>query len=461
MKYFIPEWDDRIDQDYDFISDQYSSRHKRDPYSDHYMWEVFGLKDVPFDGVLVSKLKVEENMKKRIEISEIGIHKFLRLPQNFMIMGDCGAFGYMKEKVPPYHPIKILDYYRDNGFNIGVTVDHLVVPKFKEEKDQRMKITFTNGLKGYEVWVKKYRSDFELLVAVQGIDIDDYVTMFKDYYKHGVRNFAFGGLVRSPTKHICRLIDELREVIERHKMMPDRFHFFGLGRFQLFIKYAELEELGIQVSFDTASWLRRAWLSGVNYYDNYYTINDGLGGYRAIRIPQTARKRTGLRGKKKLGKDVDLDKLKKLENECLTKLRLYDLGKNTIEQAMDCIKELNKVLEWDNNLEKHYYRTLKDKPWKKCNCPICKSIGIEVIIFRGNNRNRRRGFHNTYLIYHDILKNPERWPLIEMKKEHKCKINKLHEGDLRSYIRQYINKIRNRELLHVLFLKFFPKSLDR
>ena len=30
---------------------------------------------------------------------------------------------------------------------------------------------------------------------------------------------------------------------------------------------------------------------------------------------------------------------------------------------------------------------------------ICKEIGMDVIIFRGNNRNRRRGFHNTFVFY--------------------------------------------------------------
>ena len=40
--------------------------------------------------------------------------------------------------------------------------------------------------------------------------------------------------------------------------------------------------------------------------------------------------------------------------------------------------------------------TLKEMPWKKCKCSICKEVGIEVILFRGNNRNRRRGMHNLY-----------------------------------------------------------------
>jgi hypothetical protein len=46
-----------------------------------------------------------------------------------------------------------------------------------------------------------------------------------------------------------------------------------------------------------------------------------------------------------------------------------------------------------------YRRTLTDRPWRECSCPICQDIGIEVIIFRGNNRNRRRGFHNVKVFY--------------------------------------------------------------
>ena len=34
-----------------------------------------------------------------------------------------------------------------------------------------------------------------------------------------------------------------------------------------------------------------------------------------------------------------------------------------------------------------------------CACDICRRDGIQVVIFRGNNRNRRRGFHNTYVFY--------------------------------------------------------------
>jgi len=44
-------------------------------------------------------------------------------------------------------------------------------------------------------------------------------------------------------------------------------------------------------------------------------------------------------------------------------------------------------------------RTLAAAPWKHCDCDICAHIGVEVIIFRSANRNRRRGFHNLG-VYH-------------------------------------------------------------
>ncbi|QWC20740.1 queuine tRNA-ribosyltransferase tRNA-guanine transglycosylase [Halorubrum sp. 2020YC2] len=62
----------------------------------------------------------------------------------------------------------------------------------------------------------------------------------------------------------------------------------------------------------------------------------------------------------------------------------------------------------DEDLLEGYRETLRSRPWDRCDCPICEDLGIEVAIFRGNNRNRRRGFHNTYRFYqkfkHDLPK---------------------------------------------------------
>jgi len=405
MKYFIPEWDDRVDPEYDFVTDSYSSGHKEDPIeNDVYMWNIFGLDDAPIDGVLVSRITIMQNKDKYRRALERGIHGVLRLPKSFEVMGDCGAFGYVDERKPPYDPIETLKYYRDLGFNYGVSVDHLVVPKFKRDKNFRMQLTYENGIRSYEEWLKNYRSDFQLVVAVQGWSVKDYLKMYENYLKHGIRHMGFGGLVRSPTPFIIDLIDKLIEKIKETKVVPEYLHFFGLARFSLFPKFQELEDLGVKIGFDSASYLRKAWLASPSAQLNYLSL-DGKG-YTAIRIPFVDR---GFRTNREFFGSVDLETLKSLEQNCLRKLRMYDRGEIDLQSVLSSLSEFNRAIGGEPEVViKYYKRTLEEKPWKKCSCLICKSIGIEVIIFRGNNRNRRRGFHNTYIFY-KVLKNPNLW----------------------------------------------------
>lgn len=403
MKYFIPEWDDRVDPNYDFVNDKHSKEHSENPIeNDVYTWNIFGIENAPIDGVLVSRVTITGNKKKYEKILAEGIHKVLRLPKSFEIMGDCGAFGYVKEKTPPYDPLETLRYYSDLGFNYGVSVDHLVVPAFGKKKDLRMRITYENGIKSYREWLRNYKNDYQLVVVVQGQNIDDYLKMYNDYVKHGVRHLAFGGLVRSPTPFITSLIEELLKKIKESQVIPAYLHFFGLARFSLFPRFQEFEELDIQIGFDSASYLRKAWLSSPSTQLNYLSLE--RGGYAAIRIPFWTRKLS----KKKETPREKVESIQKLEQECLVKLRMYGKDEIDIESVLQSLSRFNAELGGKPELINFYKRTLQEKPWKECDCPICRSIGIEVVIFRGNNRNRRRGFHNTYVFY-EILRNPELW----------------------------------------------------
>ncbi|WP_435344857.1 DUF6884 domain-containing protein [Haloarchaeobius sp. HRN-SO-5] len=56
----------------------------------------------------------------------------------------------------------------------------------------------------------------------------------------------------------------------------------------------------------------------------------------------------------------------------------------------------------DDDLLEAYQQTLQNRPWEQCECPICIENGVEVCIFRGNDRNRRRGFHNTRRFYDEF-----------------------------------------------------------
>jgi hypothetical protein len=100
------------------------------------------------------------------------------------------------------------------------------------------------------------------------------------------------------------------------------------------------------------------------------------------------------------------DALVQLETEALSALRDYDVGKRVLSDTVERVLAYSRWFTWnpgkselDNDratwkARDRIERTLKDRPWKSCQCPVCAAISIEVMLFRGNNRNRRRGFHN-------------------------------------------------------------------
>jgi hypothetical protein len=74
----------------------------------------------------------------------------------------------------------------------------------------------------------------------------------------------------------------------------------------------------------------------------------------------------------------------------------------TDTEGLELISDIvSTYAEWvgDDDLIEAYEETLRERPWERCSCSICSEIGIEVAIFRGNDRNRRRGFHNTRRFY--------------------------------------------------------------
>jgi len=433
MKYFIPEWDDKVDPKYDFLTDEHSKEHEKDPVgNDVYMWDIFGLEDVPFDGVLVSRMKIEENKSKFEAIQEKGIHSFLRLPKTFPIMGDCGAWGYIDQPEPPFRTREIVEYYANCGFNLGVSIDHLIIPglvkKNPEEAKKRWKITLENAREFLEIWQSKdvFFNNFRPIGVAQGWDVSSYKEAVRRLLEMGYDYIGLGGLARAPTGKLesvskAKLLlpilkgvsEEVRGFHEKTKKKID-IHVFGIAR-QNHLK--TLQELGV-TSFDSASFLRRAWLGARS---NYFSV-DGKS-YAAIRIPQTDRSPKA----KEIIKEgkATLEQIQLLEKECLKLMRDYDKGLIDIDNVLKLVLEYDKFIgEGREQFEEYFRRTLKDEPWKACPCVICKNLGIEVIIFRGNNRNRRRGFHNTYVFY-QILKNPELWSKLNKKEESEKEMNLL------------------------------------
>jgi hypothetical protein len=154
-------------------------------------------------------------------------------------------------------------------------------------------------------------------------------------------------------------------------------------------------------SFDSATYFRKAWLRS----DQNYLGADGQW-YAAIRVPPLRDPRT----KNRLGESgVNETRMGELETTALRLLRAYDKGTVSIDDALVAVLEYDKLLQraelMDDKLVAAYRRTLEARPWRACGCAMCSRLGIEVAIFRGINRNKRRGAHNTLQLFERVNRN--------------------------------------------------------
>lgn len=128
MRFYVPEWDDNVDADYDFVHDEHSSL---DPSKRNlsYIWDIFDRETTPIDGVLISREQVEDTPSKFDRITESGVYEapLLDIPEWLPTISDCGAWGYKSLPFPPYGNKGMLDFYEKLNVTVGVTIDHLVL----------------------------------------------------------------------------------------------------------------------------------------------------------------------------------------------------------------------------------------------------------------------------------------------------------------------------------------------
>lgn len=397
LKFFLPENDDRVDPNYDFLTD--ISQKDRNPLlHDVYSHQIYGRPQ--YDGLLVSKVNIDNATQQKIKLIEEmgGIHQFLHLPEDFPIMGDCGAFSYISKDVPPYTTKEIIDYYDELGINYGVSVDHLVVGPFKKNPEIR-EFRYNLTLKMAEEFITEYQKGthkFHPIGIIQGWDPKSFKDAALHLIKLGYDYIAIGGLAREQSGKIYEILKEISPIIPSKNF---RIHLFGVARDMRTMR--SFHKLGV-TSFDSSSPLRRAWL-GTGH--NYHTISGKH--YTAIRIPE-AKETAGRVKKMVLEGKGEFEQYKQLEQSALKALRLFSSGEMELENALSAILRYDELLGEKREVHEDLYReVLSERPWESCNCEICKTIGIDTIVFRGNNRNRRRGFHNTH-VYHEQVKDLRR-----------------------------------------------------
>ncbi len=424
MKFLYSDTQDYVDPGYDFVNDRNAPGRER-YWGDVYAHELMDA--APYDGLLVAmsavrqaegvaSSKVRYSTPEEQRLLRDGARKFLRFGgpkfKDLMLMGDCGAFAYVEHPEPPYSPEEVVEFYLDAEFTHGVSPDHVIFEcdlknppaRSMPEAHRRFEITLENARKFIKI-AHDEGDFFEPMGAVQGWSPKSMAEAAAALVKMGYRYLAIGGLV--PLK-----VDAIKVVLEtiRRKIGPEpKLHLLGFAKadhIHQFIQY------GI-TSFDSTSPLIRAFKDDrANYY--LETPEGRLDYYTAIRIPQALENSRLMQGVKR--GLFSAEDLAEREQKALKTLRDFDKGHGSVEGTLDAVMDYHQFLvlgEGDDEktqgralakTRERVERTLREQPWKRCDCAICRSVGVEVIIFRSSNRNKRRGFHNLG-VYHRHLKN--------------------------------------------------------
>jgi hypothetical protein len=396
MKFFFPDSQDQVDPHFDMITEEHPV-HRIRQRDDTYAHETLTAR--PFDGLLLTKPIVDGRgggsgshytTGSRQRLYREGVREFFRLTDSHsevLTMGDCGAFTYASEWNIPYTVDEVIDFYDGCGFDRGVSPDHIIFgfarPGVEFEKDvlkefkRRSKITEQHAQKFLDRHSARNCS-FEPIGAAHGWDAESYAAAVSKLIQMGYKRIAMGGMVPLRTPDILSTLKcvkkELRKGVELHLLGVTR-----VSEMPLFMGY------GV-TSFDSTSPFFQSFKDAT---DNYYS-NDQT--YVAIRIPQV----DGNATMKKLivAGHIDQNSAIKMEQKALDMLRKYAARRAKLEPTLTAILEYEALMPKRKDHEAQYRRTLQDRPWEKCDCGICQEVGVEVIIFRGSERNKRRGFHN-------------------------------------------------------------------
>jgi hypothetical protein len=410
MRFFLPDSQDLVDPSFEFERERRSATRQRQRQRDDlYAHELFSTP--AFDGLLVSKgivdgfgtLGSRYTLAQRHRLQRLGAPRFFRVdraPVPLKIMGDCGAFTYVTEEEPPYSVDEVLEFYEGSRFHYGISLDHIIldfipsadepgVSKSAVPEALRNRQELTLTLAGE--FLRKHkagRHSFEPLGVAQGWSPKSYAASVKALQKMGYDYIALGGMVPLKSPEVLACLVEIDKV----RSPGTRLHLLGVSRTG---HLAEFSRLGI-ASFDSTSPLRQSFKDD---RDNYYSDDYK---YTAIRIPQIEGN-PGLQRKISSGQ-VSQEQARRLEQASLEAMRLFEQGRRTVSQVLEVLLEYERFYDPDTkkNHASAYEKTLTDAPWRRCPCEVCKALKHHVILFRGAERNRRRGFHNVWTFYRQL-----------------------------------------------------------
>jgi hypothetical protein len=419
MRFIFADSMDFVDPGYDFATDRHAPGRKA-YWDDAYPHEILGY--APYGGVLVSRGIVGDHrvsgkysQAQAMRFRREGARSFLRLGapkfQDLHLFGDCGAFTYVKQAEPPYTPGDTAEFYDECGFTHGCSVDHIIfdfddgllgLAGGSEEARRRFDLTLENA----DAFLAEARRSgrFTPLGVIQGWSPQSMAEAGRRLVAMGYDYLAVGGMVPLKSDQIKTVLQAIRDVIPAHV----RLHILGFAKAN---EIASFTPFGI-TSFDTTSPLIRAFKDAKQ---NYF-VRTGPGRlkyYTAIRVPQSIE---NLQLQRLVREGAfRAEDLTRLENEALGALRGYAAAPSAdVDAVLEPVLRYNAILATGQTYEAvrdtptmtrlagAYRETLSDRPWEGCGCEICRRAGIEVLLFRASNRNKRRGIHNLAVYNHIV-----------------------------------------------------------
>jgi hypothetical protein len=398
VDFYFPDSQDQVDPNYDFGTEEHLPFHVRQR-DDLYAHEVHD--PPPYSGILVSKAMVDGGIggsryttSHRHRLFRLGVHKFFRLPEGLKVIGDCGAFSYMNEEYPPVTVSDVIDFYENIGVDEGISVDHVILGfqsngEPNEDWLDRQAITLELAADFFQEHARR-GCRFSAMGAAQGWSPESYADSVKRLQEIGYTRIALGGMV---SLKIDQIVASL-EAVSLIRLPQTRLHLLGISRAE---HYQTFRAHGV-ASLDSTSPFRQAFKDDK---DNYYA---STGNYVALRIP-SAEGNTRLRERIRAG-HLDQQAVHKAEQHALNAVRAYDREAGTLTAALEALVEYEQIYDTRGRAHTEAYRaTLEARPWEKCPCGVCTRWGVEVIIFRCTQRNKRRGFHNLWVFNRTMQKN--------------------------------------------------------
>ncbi|WP_420566404.1 tRNA-guanine transglycosylase DpdA [Thalassobaculum sp.] len=418
MRFLFADSLDYVDPTYRFEEDRFGP--EREAYwTDQFPHEALGY--APYDGMLVSRGivggqvvagKYSDAQAQRFR--RVGAREFLRFREdrypNSWVFGDSGAFTYHTMEEPPYSTEDIVDFYGDGQFTHACSIDHIIFDFVDDDRaadldadqlarnQKRFDVTLTNA-EEFLSQSRRLGNRFTPIGVAQGWSPSSLARAAQELERMGYDYIAVGGMAPLRSPEIKKALTHIRRSITA----STRLHVLGFAKAE---QIHEFTGFGI-TSFDSSSPLIRAFKDARS---NYYLPLEGggLAYYSAIRVPQ-AIENNKLKSLAKEGV-YQQENLQEREQAAMRALRFFDQGQIEVEEALDTVMAYAAPIligrdeahsERDqkrlDQTREQYARTLRDRPWRSCSCSICAAVGIEVVIFRASNRNKRRGIHNLHV----------------------------------------------------------------